>query len=172
MKISIKMLPPRSTFVENECTTQQKLDTAQIGPFQAKWLDINIFIFTLYLSAVFFFLLSRLSHLTSACLQRGASQRKRPSRLTRPSIFYSAAAQPRAPPDGPCLQARPRASMPNKGPCCDTAPHPSVPFLPSPSTTSTLMQRNVSSRDTNASATFACVLTTCDSLIDDDKMLI
>lgn len=54
MKISIKMLPPRSTFVENKCTTQQKLDTAQKGPFQAKWLDINIFIFILYLSAVFF----------------------------------------------------------------------------------------------------------------------
>lgn len=119
----------------------------------------------------FFFLLSLLSHLTSACLRRGASQRKRPSRLTRPPIFYSAAAQPRAPPDGPCLQARPRASTPNKGPCCDTAPHPSVPLLP-PATTSTLMQRNVSSRNANASATFACVRTTCDSLIDDDDMLI
>lgn len=123
------MLLPRSTFVENESTTQQKLDTAQKGPFQAKWLDINIFISTLYPSAVFF--PSVLPVSSNICLssawRRGASQRKRPSRLTRPPIFYSAAAQPRAPPDGPCLQARPRASTPNKGPCCGAALRPSTP---------------------------------------------
>lgn len=49
-----------------------------------------------------------------------------------PPIFYLAAAQPRAPPDGLCLQARPQASAPNKGPCCGTVLHHSTPLPPPP----------------------------------------
>lgn len=89
----------------------------------------------LFILELFFFLLSFLSHLTSACLQRWDVGPPSTSGLPDwhfPPIFYLAAAQPRAPPDGLCLKARPQASTPSKGPCCGTLLHHSTPPPPPP----------------------------------------
>lgn len=113
---------------------------------EAKWLNktiyIYIFPYPFYGSAVFLLkcrhspFLSFPSYLTSAYLLRWDVGPPSASGLPDwhfPPIFYLAAAQPRAPPDGLCLQARPRASAPNKGPCCGAVLHRSTPPPPPPS---------------------------------------
>lgn len=88
---------------------------------QSGWIQIYFYllcVLQLFLSSV---LPVSSSICSSSALRRGLLAWR------IPPIFYSAAAQPRAPPDGLCLQARPRASAPDQGPCGGAAPPPSPP---------------------------------------------
>lgn len=131
-----------------------------------KWLDINIFISTLYPSAAFSSVLPVSSNIClSSALRRGASQRKWPSRPTPPShLLFSC-----CPTKGSSRRAVPSGEAPGlnaqQGPLwwCSSAPQHAHPHHHIHA--HIRMQHAVSSRDAHAArppanTTFAFIHTT------------